>query len=236
MKTRIRIRRPPAAGTFWIPSHEDILALRVGDLVKLIFVDDEGNGERMWVRITDCSDNEKWTGTLQNTAVSWDLDWGTDVVFHPYDIIDVNPKGARNRTSTLRRRGSLFLSHSHSDKEFCKRLADDLVKRGVRVWIDEAEMQVGDSLIEKISKAINEMEFVAVVLSRRSVASHWVRKEVDIAMTQEIKGRRVKVLPILLEECEIPSFLSDKIYADFRNPVNYDSALEKVVKRLTAHH
>ena len=31
---------------------------------------------------------------------------------------------------------SIFLSHSHSDKPFARRLAQDLVKAGVRVWID----------------------------------------------------------------------------------------------------
>ena len=34
-------------------------------------------------------------------------------------------------------------------------------------------------------------------------------------MNQEIIGKTVKVLPILLEKCSIPFFLKDKVYADF---------------------
>jgi len=147
---------------------------------------------------------------------------------------EVHKMATSKPAGTTHHRGSVFLSHSHADRQFCTRLANDLQGKGIRVWIDEAEMQVGDSLIEKISKAISEMEFVAVVLSKSSVESQWVRKEVGIAMTQEIEGKRVKVLPLLLEECDVPSFVQDKIYADFRNTANYDEALTKVVKRVTS--
>ena len=137
------------------------------------------------------------------------------------------------KTEFTRQRGSIFLSHSHADSQFCRRLANDLQERGIRVWIDEAEMQVGDSLIEKISRAIAEMDYVAVVLSANSVKSRWVMKEVAIAMTKEIKGRRVKVLPLLLEECSIPTFLQDKVYADFRQPSKYEQELDRIVKRVS---
>ncbi len=82
---------------------------------------------------------------------------------------------------------SIFLSHSHSDKEFARRLANDLKKKGVKVWIDEAELEIGDSLIEKISEGIDSMDYLAVLLSPDSVSSNWVRKEISIAVVQGIK-------------------------------------------------
>lgn len=111
---------------------------------------------------------------------------------------------------------SIFLSHNSRDKYFVRKLKDDLKRDGIRVWFDEDEMKVGDSLIDKISEGISTMEYVGVILSKNSVDSVWVKKEVAIAMTEEIRGKKVKVLPILLEDCEIPPFLTDKIYADFR--------------------
>jgi tetratricopeptide (TPR) repeat protein len=126
----------------------------------------------------------------------------------------------------------VFLSHSHFDRHFVKRLAGDLRRYGVNVWVDEAEMLVGDSLIEKIRDGIDSMDYVLVVISRHSVKSAWVRREIDVAMTQEIEGRRVKVLPILLDDCDLPGFLMGKLYADFRKPVKYNDGLEAVLKRL----
>lgn len=41
---------------------------------------------------------------------------------------------------------SIFLSHNHNDKPFVRRLAHDLQAVGVRVWLDESEIMVGDYL------------------------------------------------------------------------------------------
>ena len=102
---------------------------------------------------------------------------------------------------------SIFLSHNSKDKPFVRRLADDLRKEGFYVWVDEAEIKLGDSLIEKIREGLDKMEYVGVVLSKNSINSEWVKKEIDIAMNQEIEGKRVKVLPIMLEQVEPPYFL-----------------------------
>jgi hypothetical protein len=127
---------------------------------------------------------------------------------------------------------SIFLSHTHVDNSFVKRLADDLREAGATVWVDEAEMQVGDSLIEKIRSGIDAMDYLAVVLSPDSVASSWVRREVDIAMNQEIEGKKIKVLPVLYRRCDLPGFLKGKMYADFTDPENYGQALALLLRRL----
>ena len=69
---------------------------------------------------------------------------------------------------------SIFISHNHEDKQFVRRLGADLAAAGVKSWIDEAEINVGDSLIAKISSAIDEMDYFAVILSPRSGGSAWV--------------------------------------------------------------
>ena len=127
---------------------------------------------------------------------------------------------------------SIFLSHNHADKPFVRRFAQDLQAAGVRVWLDEAEMLIGDSLIEKIRQGIDEMEYLGVVLSQNSVKSEWVKREVDVAMNQEIEGKRVKILPLVIENCELPGFLKGKLYADFRDPQRYEEELKKILRRL----
>jgi hypothetical protein len=51
---------------------------------------------------------------------------------------------------------SIFLSHSSRDKFFVRELAKKLQDAGVEVWIDEAELKIGDSLTQKIGRAIDE--------------------------------------------------------------------------------
>ncbi|NGP90259.1 toll/interleukin-1 receptor domain-containing protein [Fodinibius halophilus] len=111
---------------------------------------------------------------------------------------------------------NIFLSHSSSDKSFARRLGNVLRGKNFKVWIDEAEIKVGDSLIEKISEGIDSTDYLVVVLSKESCKSEWVKREVNIALTQEINQKKVKVLPCVIEECNIPPFLLDKKYADFK--------------------
>lgn len=127
---------------------------------------------------------------------------------------------------------SIFLSHSGEDKKFVRGLGKDLQNAGAKVWIDEGEIELGDSLIDKISEGVDEMDYLAVVLSKTSVQSEWVKREVNIALTEEINNKKVKVLPLVIDDCTIPAFLRDKLYADFSDPINYQNSFELIVAKL----
>ena len=134
---------------------------------------------------------------------------------------------------TMKAMNSIFLSHASGDKPFVRRLFQDLTSRGIRAWLDEAELKPGDSLISKISTAIDQMDFLGVVLSEQSVDSEWVQREVAMALNQEISGKKVKVIPLLLTDCKRPGFLLDKVYIDFRNNSEYDVNVARLCAFLT---
>jgi len=126
----------------------------------------------------------------------------------------------------------VFLSHSSDDKVFARRLGNDLRQYGAKVWIDEAEIKIGDSLIDKISEGLSEMQYVIVLLSKYSCDSEWVKRETNIALSKEIQGKKVIVLPCLIEDCDIPLFLIDKKYADFRNASKYVSSRQELINTI----
>lgn len=127
----------------------------------------------------------------------------------------------------------IFLSHTYADKDFVRQLKESLNNSGVKdVWLDEAEINIGDSLSKKISEGLRKTKYIAVVLSPESIKSNWVEKELDIAINREIESEEVVVLPILYKECELPSFLAGKMYADFTTKKNYESSLKKLLRRL----
>lgn len=126
----------------------------------------------------------------------------------------------------------VFLSHSHQDKSFARKLARALRNHGHIVWIDEAEILVGDSLVRKIEEGLDKVDYVVAVLSAASVASEWVRKELDAAMSREIWSKRVVVLPVLLEDVDLPLFLRGKRYADFRESHRFDTGVADLLARL----
>jgi len=110
----------------------------------------------------------------------------------------------------------LFVCHSSEDHGFVSWLSKELAKKGVTVWVDEGEIRVGDSLIGKIEEGMAKTRFFAVILSKVSLKSPWVKKELEMAITKEVLEKRVIVLPIVIEECEIPLYVRTKRYADFR--------------------
>ena len=128
--------------------------------------------------------------------------------------------------------GSVFLSHNKRDKPFVNRLAQDLAKANIFVWLDDAEIKIGDSLIEKISQALDYIDYVIAVISTNSATSEWVKKELDIALNREIKEKKIKVLTVLIEQCELPVFLVGKKYADFINAENYSSSLQSLIEKI----
>jgi hypothetical protein len=124
------------------------------------------------------------------------------------------------------------MSHSHTDKLFARRLSSDLSALGAHVWLDEAELKVGDSLFEKIEAALDDVDYLMVIMSIKSVASRWVREELRHALHGHLSGRNIRILPILLEECAIPGFLREKLYADFRNESFYEESLLRLAESL----
>jgi len=109
----------------------------------------------------------------------------------------------------------VFISYSHADKTFVDRLAANLVKHSAHVWLDRWELNVGDSILNHVQKAIQDSDALLIVLSKASVASEWCKKELSAGLMRELDEKRVLVLPVLVEDCEIPIFLREKMYADF---------------------
>ena len=130
----------------------------------------------------------------------------------------------------LKNSPTAFLCHSSSDKEKVRRLAIELATRGVRPWIDEAEIRTGDSLIQKIQTGIKSTTCLVPVLSKAAVASRWCQEELRMALVMQIKSGIKGVMPVLTEDCDIPGFLLEKAYADLRDWKTYDD----IVTRLAA--
>ena len=59
----------------------------------------------------------------------------------------------------------LFLSHSSRDKPFVRRLAADLSRLGHYPWLDEWEIQVGESIPAKVSEGLEGCKALVVVRS-----------------------------------------------------------------------
>lgn len=90
----------------------------------------------------------------------------------------------------------VFISHASEDKdEVVRPLALNLHSKGLRVWFDEFELKIGDSLRRKIDKGLTNSRFGIVVLSTAFINKGWTNYELDGIVTKAVSGQQV-ILPI----------------------------------------
>ncbi|MBK9994652.1 MAG: DUF1883 domain-containing protein [Saprospiraceae bacterium] len=94
------------------------------------------------------------------------------------------------------RKYDVFISHASEDKdEVVRPLAIALQSKNLKVWFDEFELKIGDSLRQKIDKGLANSRFGIVVLSKNFIRKGWTNYELDGIITKSVSGQQV-VLPI----------------------------------------
>ncbi|MDO8705797.1 MAG: toll/interleukin-1 receptor domain-containing protein [Sulfuricaulis sp.] len=95
---------------------------------------------------------------------------------------------------------SCFISFSVKDDEFAKRLYADLQNSGVRCWFAPEDMKIGDKIRDRIDQSIRIYDKLLIILSRNSIHSTWVEKEVETAFEEEKTRDAIVLFPIRLDD------------------------------------
>ncbi len=73
-----------------------------------------------------------------------------------------------------------------------------------------------------------------MVFSLHSIQSVWVKREITAGLLREIEECKVRILPLVIDDCKLPLLLRDKVYADFRH--DFEAGLQKLVAVLAPHY
>lgn len=128
----------------------------------------------------------------------------------------------------------VFISHASEDKErFVIDFATKLRSNGVDAWVDQWEINVGDSLIDKIfEQGISEADFFIIVLSHNSIQKPWVKEELNAASIKRIE-KSTKVIPVIIDrDVIVPEVLKTTVWEIIENINNYDSSLKKILSSI----
>ncbi len=94
---------------------------------------------------------------------------------------------------------SCFISYSHADRAFAKRLHDRLQGKGIRCWLDEHQLNPGDELHKTIYEGIRVYDKVILCCSETALSSWWVEKEFKNAISKEEDFTETVLIPITLD-------------------------------------
>jgi len=127
----------------------------------------------------------------------------------------------------------VFISHASEDKNrFVLDFASKLRTKGVDAWLDKWEMLPGDSLVDKIfEEGIKEADSFIIVLSKHSINKPWVREELNASFVKRI-GKNSKIIPIVLDNCNVPECLQSTIWENINDCKNYEENFNRILNSI----
>jgi len=104
----------------------------------------------------------------------------------------------------------VFLSYKRRSKaeSVAETIAHRLSQQHIAVWFDKWEIKAGDSVAGKIGEGFKDSDACLVFLESQYSSSDWCTKEMNTALTKAI-NENLMVIPILIEDCDIPELLKD---------------------------
>src|SRR4051812_14035500 len=94
----------------------------------------------------------------------------------------------------------VFLSHSSEDKDIVRPLAERLRRDGLRVFFDEWEIKVGDSIPSKIDEGLERSRVLVLCMSANAFASDWATLESQTFRFRDPLNKVRRFIPLRLDE------------------------------------
>jgi tetratricopeptide (TPR) repeat protein len=129
----------------------------------------------------------------------------------------------------------VFLSYDHADIVPVRDLYNVLIREGFDVWFDEESLVPGQVRQLAIETAIRSSDAIIICLSQIAVNREgFVQKEYKFAldMALEKPEDRIFLIPLRLEECDLPNRLAHLQWVDIFNKNGY----EKLIKALAVRN
>lgn len=131
---------------------------------------------------------------------------------------------------TPERAPTVFISHASEDRDSALKLGNALNGSGMNVMFGFGVIVPTASMVRQILDAISARDFVIFLISNASRESEWLRSDLDLAQTAELKDRSITLIPALIEPIEIPVELQHWQAVDLTS--DYASGVEELIERI----
>ena len=127
----------------------------------------------------------------------------------------------------------VFISYSHKDEEWViNTLLPALENAGLKVCIDYRDFIAGKPAIINMADASETSHHTLLVLTPRWVESEWTLFESILSRTDDPSGLQRRTIPLLLEKCKPPKFISMLSWVDFTDKKRENEAWQNLFKSL----
>ena len=131
----------------------------------------------------------------------------------------------------------IFLCHTGADKPWVEMLAERIESvpyqdRHLGVIFDKWDFAKGRNVVLEIDDTIDQCRFIGLVVSNAMLQAEWPTMERTIAVWSDPSGRKGRVLPLLIENVDLPPSLRIRNWIDFRDPDRFEESFVELVSRL----
>lgn len=125
---------------------------------------------------------------------------------------------------------NVFICHSSQDKEtFVKSFAKNLFEKGIHAWVDEYEINIGESIIEKVNEGLKNSEKGIIIFSKNLKNSLFALNEVNSIIYKGIYEKSYFIVPVIIDDdIEIPELINHISSVKINDFKNYDAELDDI--------
>jgi purine-nucleoside phosphorylase len=137
-------------------------------------------------------------------------------------------------TSSGPRLLQVFLCHWSGDKPVVRELHRRLRRDGFKPWLDAEDLVGGTRWEDAIEDAVRASDAVLVCLSAASVSKEgYLQREIRFALgvADEKPDEVIFIVPVRLEDCEVPRRLKQWQYIDYFQPDGYSRLIASLKTR-----
>lgn len=109
----------------------------------------------------------------------------------------------------------VFVSYSRKDQAVVLELAQRLKNEGVRVWLDQWEIQIGDSIPAKIEYGLKHSRLLLLCISAHALGADWVTLESQSFRFRDPLNKERRMIPLRLDNGEIDGSLAQFQHLDW---------------------
>ncbi len=190
-------------------------------------------GYRFWIRDPE---NKSESRALQNNDpadterfYARELDRLAEDLAKTLKLLEASPPP---RVDVREEGFDVFLCHNSEDKADVRRVGEALKARGLRPWLDEWELPVGQPWIRRLEEQIETVHSAAVFLGPNGLGP-WQQREIE-AILQELDRNRRPIIPVIMGEPEtipkLPLFLRGINWVRFwhDDPISLDQLVSGI--------
>lgn len=123
-----------------------------------------------------------------------------------------------------------FISYSSKDGDWVRgMLLPRLEREDLRVCIDYRDFEIGAPSLVNMENAVDHSRKTLLILTPNWIAGEWTEFEALLVQTKDPAGRGRRILPLMVQSCQLPDRLQVFTYLDLTNPAEFDFQMQRLV-------